>query len=126
MLNLETIQQQSKEIFSKVKDFVQEHKLQSMMILLLLCLLILLCLLMSFSKKDKNVLPEQPYPYSLIHSYENPIDKETDSYYFSRDTKKSWTTEDAEQWFSEPDGVLLNELENKNTKKVKDILEAAP
>ena len=36
MLNLETIQQQSKEIFSKVMDFVQEHKLQSMLLLLLL------------------------------------------------------------------------------------------
>ena len=82
--------------------------------------------LLDFCLKDKNTFSEQPYPYSLIHSYENPIDKETDSYYFSRDTKKSWTTEDAEQWFSEPNGVLLNELENKNTKKVKDILEAVP
>ncbi len=126
MLNLKAIIQQSKEIFSKIKDIVLEHKLQAMLILLLLCLLLLLILLISYPKKNKNEVSQDIYPFELIHPYELPIEKEDESYYFSRDTKKSWSKDEALQWFSEPDGLLLNELENKNTKKVTDILEAAP
>ncbi|MBP3449968.1 MAG: hypothetical protein J6K22_05860 [Spirochaetaceae bacterium] len=126
MLNLKAIQQQSKEIFSKIKEIILEHKVHSLIILCLLCLLLLLCVIMSFTKKDDDLLNEEVYPYKLINSYELPIDKEVDSYYFSRETDESWTNEDALQWFSEPDGVLLDELEKVNTKKVSDILEAAP
>ena len=126
MLNLKAILQQSKEIFSKIKEIILEHKVHSLIILCLLCLLLLLCVIMSFTKKDDDLLNEEVYPYKLINSYELPIDKEVDSYYFSRETDESWTNEDALQWFSEPDGVLLDELEKVNTKKVSDILEAAP
>lgn len=126
MLNLKAILQQSKEIFSKIKEIILEHKVHSLIILSLLCLLLLLCVIMSFTKKDDDLLAEEVYPYKLINSYELPIDKEVDSYYFSRETDESWTNEDALQWFSEPDGIILDELESKNTNKVTDILEAAP
>lgn len=126
MLNLKAIQQQSKEIFSKIKEIILEHKVHSLIILCLLCLLLLLCVIMSFTKKDDDLLNEEVYPYKLINSYELPIDKEVYSYYFSRETDESWTNEDALQWFSEPDGIILDELESKNTNKVTDILEAAP
>jgi hypothetical protein len=124
MLNLKAIIQQSKEIFSKIKDIVLEHKIHSMLILLLLCLLLLLIMLVSSPKKTE--VPENVYPFDLIHSYELPIETEDESYYYSRDTKKSWSKDDALDWFSDPDGLLLNELEGKNTKKVTDILEASP
>lgn len=126
MLNLKAILQQSKEIFSKIKEIILEHKVHSLIILCLLCLLLILCIIMSFSKKEDDLLAEEVYPYKLIHSYELPIEKEDDSYYFSRETYESWTNEDALQWFSEPDGIILDELESKNTNKVTDILEAAP
>lgn len=126
MLNLKAIIQQSKDFFSKIKDIVLEYKLQSMLILLLLCLLLLLIMLVSSPSKNKKEISSDVYPFELIHSYEAPIEKENESYYFSRDTKKSWSKDEALEWFSEPDGLLLNELENKNTKKVTDILEAAP
>ena len=126
MLNLKAIIPQSKELFSKIKEFFLEHKLQSMLILALLCLLLLLILLLSFSKKDDIKTSTYLYTFDLIHSYELPIENEKENYYFSRDLKKSWSKEESLQWFSEPDGLLLNELENKNTKKVTDILEAAP
>lgn len=126
MLNLKAIQQQSKEIFSKIKEIILEHKVHSLIILCLLCLLLILCIIMSFSKKEDDLLAEEVYPYKLIHSYELPIEKEDETYYFSRDSNKSWSKENSEEWFSEPDGVLLDELEKVNTKKVSDILEAAP
>ena len=47
-------------------------------------------------------------------------------YYPSRTTKKAWTEEDIEPWFTKPDEETLKNLEKSNDAIVSDIIGAAP
>ena len=52
--------------------------------------------------------------------------KLTEDYYFSREPKESWSQEEIEKWFSNPNTVNMNELKQANDVLVDEIIGAAP
>lgn len=117
----------SSKIFSFLSNFIQENKITSLLISVLIILVLCLLILMSSykpEKKDNN--SEQTFPYVLIHQFQAICEKENDSYFFSRQTNEKWNYEESINWYTKPDSTLLLQLQADNDKKISNILEAAP
>ncbi|MCR5698103.1 MAG: hypothetical protein K6G52_00525 [Treponemataceae bacterium] len=118
------------KIFNKIKNFFIEEKILAIIISCLLCfLIILLILVIVLGAKTKKVVVEdvpQEKEANLPYLYELPYEDVIDSYHFSRDLKENWTVDEGLQWFELPDENMIKELDEKNTKNINEILEAAP
>ncbi|MGP1588019.1 MAG: hypothetical protein ACTTHG_06730 [Treponemataceae bacterium] len=121
------------KIFNSVKifvlNFVRENKIVSILFAVLIFLLLVLTIAFISIKKTSKSSKETEVPEKIefFYNYEIPSEEVMDSYYFSRNLKENWDLEEAEKWYRNPDDEnLLKQLDEKNTKKVFDILEAAP
>ncbi len=117
------------KILDSIKEFVKYNKVVSIVIcaltLLLIILLIVLIIVSNQTKASKNTEEEVPQ-FELYYPYEVPYDDMLNSYTFSRELKDSWTLEEAEEWYAPLDDQTMKSLEDKNTKNIKETLEAAP
>lgn len=118
------------ELIDKARDFIDEHKILAVgIILVIVVLLIVLVLAIGISssssgKKNKNVTESKfiveddfvmPQDYTLMEDY-----------YFSRQTEDKWSQEEVDKWFAVPSTPVMNELRKDNDFIVEEILGAAP
>jgi len=91
---------------------------------LFLCALIVLGVHSCNQKKIGNVKRED---FKSEDEFIPPSNiKLTEDYYFSREQKESWSQEEIEKWFSNPNTINMNELKQANDALVDEIIGAAP
>ena len=112
----------------KLREFYEENKLLSYIImglvaLLLLCIILLIA--MSGKKKEPEVVPgtvlELTEPLVIPDGPELPKD-----YTASRTPKDKWSEEDAQEWFTIPSQKEIDSLSNANDNLINEITGAAP
>lgn len=115
-----------KEKISSIQIFIQEHKVLCLSIAF--GLLIIILLLFLFTKSDDKVQSSQSIQnIELEHELVLPLEPtSTKDYYIDRENKDKWDTDEIDQWFTKPQGELLDDLEYQNDMMIQDILEAAP
>lgn len=118
------------ELLDKARDFVDEHKILSVGIIVgIVLVLIILVLAVGLSsgskgKKNKNVMEKT---FTVEDDFIMPQDYTmTEDYYFSRKTEDKWTLEEVDKWFAVPSTPVMNELRKDNDSLVEEILGAAP
>ncbi len=125
---IENIKETASSIFEKAREFYEENKKLSIIILSLVALL-LLCLILLIAiagkKKEPEVIPgtvlELTDPLVVPDGPELPKD-----YTSSRTPKDKWTEEDAEEWFTVPSQNEIDSLSKANDKLINEITGAAP
>ena len=125
---IENIKETASSIFEKAREFYEENKKLSIIILSLVALL-LLCLILLIDiagkKKEPEVIPgtvlELTEPLAVPDGPELPKD-----YTSSRTPKDKWTEEDAEEWFTVPSQNEIDSLSKANDKLINEITGAAP
>ena len=125
---IENIKETASSIFEKAREFYEENKKLSIIILSLVALL-LLCLILLIAiagkKKEPEVIPgtvlELTEPLAIPDGPELPKD-----YTSSRTPKDKWTEEDAEEWFTVPSQNEIDSLSKANDKLINEITGAAP
>ena len=125
---IENIKETASSIFEKAREFYEENKKLSIIILSLVALL-LLCLILLIAiagkKKEPEVIPgtvlELTEPLAVPDGPELPKD-----YTSSRTPKDKWTEEDAEEWFTVPSQNEIDSLSKANDKLINEITGAAP
>ena len=125
---IENIKETASSIFEKAREFYEENKKLSIIILSLVALL-LLCLILLIAiagkKKEPEVIPgtvlELTEPLAVPDGPELPKD-----YTSSRTPKDKWTQEDAEEWFTIPSQNEIDSLSKANDKMIDEITGAAP
>ena len=125
---IENIKETASSIFEKAREFYEENKKLSIIILSLVALL-LLCLILLIAiagkKKEPEVIPgtvlELTEPLAVPDGPELPKD-----YTSSRISKDKWTEEDAEEWFTVPSQNEIDSLSKANDKLINEITGAAP
>ena len=119
-------------IKEKIQDFIDENKRLAMILLVsVLLILILLVLLIVGSSSAKSKKAPLKAVTSGTEVFEDPFIPPQDAglsndYYFSRNTEKKWTDEEAESYFTVPTPSVIDELRKDNDSLVEDILGAAP
>jgi len=113
--------------FADLKDFVEENKKLSILVLSLV-LVILLCIVLIFvaaGKGKKKVILDDPLILnSELMTPPNPANP--DSFQLSRTTKDKWETEEIEPYFTKPSEKETDDLSKANDKIIRELLEAAP
>ena len=125
---LDSIKEKTSSIYEKAREFYEENKMLSIIILSLVALL-LLCIILLISltgkKKEPVVVPgtvlELTEPLAVPNGPELPKD-----YTASRTPKDKWTQEDAEEWFTIPSQNEIDSLSKANDKMIDEITGAAP
>ena len=110
----------------KISDFLNEHKKLALGIIIGLALLLLILIIGMVASGKKESIPSK-----VSNNPEDPFmlpqnTTVTEDYYFSREPKESWSQEEIEKWFSNPNTVNMNELKQANDALVDEIIGAAP
>ena len=124
----ETVSNFFKPLIEKVREFYEENKKLSFIILglisLLLICIILLCILAG-KKKEPVVIPgtvlELTEPLAIPDGPELPKD-----YTASRTPKDKWSEEEAGEWFTVPSQKEIDSLSKANDNLINEITGAAP
>ncbi|MCQ2576913.1 MAG: hypothetical protein MJ176_00125 [Treponema sp.] len=110
-----------------LKDFVEENKKISILVLSLV-LVILLCIVLIFvslgGSKKKVILDDPLILTSDLMVPPNPANP--DSFQLSRTTKDKWEVSEIEPYFTKPSEKETDDLSKANDKIIKELLEAAP
>lgn len=125
---LDIIKEKASAIFEKLKNFYEENKKLSIIILSLVAVL-LLCLILLISiagkKKEPKAIPgtvlELTEPLAVPNGPELPKD-----YTASRTPKDKWSVEEAEEWFTIPAQKEIDSLSKANDNLINEITGAAP
>ena len=124
----EKIKEKLSPLFEKVREFYEENKMLSYIILglvavLLLCIILLIAL--AGKKKEPAVVPgtvlELTEPLAVPNGPELPKD-----YTASRTPKDKWSEDDAEEWFTVPAQKEIDSLSKANDNLINEITGAAP
>ena len=78
----------------------------------------------SKTKKNSVNFNEDFTLFQPLMQVETPV--MPDDYYLTRPRNYEWTQEDVNQWFTPPNGQLLEQLNSANDYMITNILEAAP
>ena len=122
------IKEKLSPVVEKVREFYEENKMLSYIILglvavLLLCIILLIAL--AGKKKEPAVVPgtvlELTEPLAVPNGPELPKD-----YTASRTPKDKWTEEEAEDWFTVPSQKEIDSLSKANDNLINEITGAAP
>ena len=122
------IKEKLSPVVEKVREFYEENKMLSYIILGLLAVL-LLCIILLISlagkKKEPAVVPgtvlELTEPLAVPNGPELPKD-----YTASRTPKDKWSEDDAEEWFTLPSQKEIDSLSKANDNLINEITGAAP
>ena len=115
-------------VVEKVREFYEENKMLSYIILglvavLLLCIILLIAL--AGKKKEPAVVPgtvlELTEPLAVPNGPELPKD-----YTASRTPMDKWSEDDAEEWFTLPSQKEIDSLSKANDNLINEITGAAP
>ena len=126
---LDKIKEKASSLFEKVREFYEENKMLSLLIvsltaLLLLCILLLIVL----TSKKKNSAPE--VPGTVLELTETPVVPDgpelPKDYTASRSPKEKWSEEEAEEWFTIPTQKEIDSLSKANDNLINEITGAAP
>ncbi len=126
---LDKIKEKASSLFEKVREFYEENKILSLLIvsltaLLLLCILLLIVL----TSKKKNSTPE--VPGTVLELTETPVVPDgpelPKDYTASRSPKEKWSEEEAEEWFTIPTQKEIDSLSKANDNLINEITGAAP
>lgn len=124
----ENIKEKLSPLIEKVREFYEENKMLSYIIvglvaLLLLCIILLIAL--TGKKKEPEVIPgtvlELTEPLAVPDGPELPKD-----YTASRTPKEKWSEEEAEEWFTVPSQKEIDSLSKANDNLINEITGAAP
>ena len=122
------IKEKLSPVVEKVREFYEENKMLSYIILglvavLLLCIILLIAL--AGKKKEPAVVPgtvlELTEPLAVPNGPELPKD-----YTASRTPKDKWSEEEAEDWFTVPSQKEIDSLSKANDNLINEITGAAP
>ena len=124
----ETVSNFFEPLVEKVREFYEENKKLSFIILgllsLLLICIILLCVLAG-RKKEPVIVPgtvlELTEPLAIPDGPELPKD-----YTASRTPKDKWSEEDVQEWFTVPTQKEIDSLSKANDNLINEITGAAP
>ena len=124
----EKIKEKLSPIVEKIREFYEENKMLSYIILGLLALLLLcIILLIALTGKKKEPAPvpgtvlELTEPLAIPDGPELPKD-----YTASRTPKDKWSEEDAQEWFTIPSQKEIDSLSKANDNLINEITGAAP
>lgn len=127
----DTIKEKVKDLYEKIREFVEENKMISLIIAVIFILILLLLILLSASiktskdakDKSKNILQPVTLTEEILLPKAHP---EEDNYILSRNLNEKWTTEEAAEWFNIPSEKEIENLSKTNDSLVNDILKATP
>jgi hypothetical protein len=124
----EKIKEKLSPLFEKVREFYEENKMLSYIILGLVALL-LLCIILLISltgkKKEPAVIPGTVLELTEALAVPNGPELPKD-YTASRTPKDKWSEDDAEEWFTVPAQKEIDSLSKANDNLINDITGAAP
>lgn len=116
-------------LIEAVKDFFREKKVVAIFLAILIFFLLTALIITALQNVPEKVSSD----YRIIENFEADNSLEIpdgpifyQSYYPARDAKGKWTIEETKEYFTIPDGSILEELEVTNDLLTKDILESAP
>ena len=122
------IKEKISPVVEKVREFYEENKMLSYIILGLLAVLflcIILLITLAGKKKETVVVPgtvlELTEPLAVPNGPELPKD-----YTASRTPKDKWSEDDAEEWFTLPSQKEIDSLSKANDNLINEITGAAP
>ena len=122
------IKEKLSPLVEKVREFYEENKMLSYIILglvalLLLCIILLIAL--TGKKKEPEAVPgtvlELTETLAIPDGPELPND-----YTASRQTKDKWSEEEAHEWFTVPSQKEIDSLSKANDNLINEITGAAP
>lgn len=121
------------DIKEKITDFIHKNPRITVTIVAIIVFLALSAIVVgivqgvSTPKTYKSVVIPVDESFKLNDELLPPQDKPlTEDYYFSRETKDRWTSQDFEQWFKEPDEDTIKDLKDANDNIIEKITGAAP
>ena len=124
----EKIKEKLSPLFEKVREFYEENKMLSYIILGLVALL-LLCIILLISltgkKKEPAVIPGTVLELTEALAVPNGPELPKD-YTASRTPKDKWSEDDAEEWFTLPAQKEIDSLSKANDNLINEITGAAP
>ena len=120
-----------KELYDKAVTFVADQWESNRTIFLAVCalivcipLILIVVLGMGSSGKDAPKPGSSTEVTDYIYLPAEPeMGKE---YILSREQQAQWSDEEAQRWFVEPDGKMMNDMRAVNDKLINDLLEAVP
>ena len=124
----ENIEEKLSPLTEKLREFYEDNKLLSYIILGLIALLFILIILLiaiNGKKKEPDIVPgtvlELTEPLVIPDGPELPKD-----YTVSRTPKDKWSQEEAEEWFTIPSQKEIDSLSKANDNLINEITGAAP
>jgi len=128
---IEKIKEKAKSLYERVRIFIEENRMISLIIAILFVLILLLMILLSASIKSTKAAKEKKknitQPITLTEELLLPkAHPEEDNYILSRNLNEKWTSEEAEEWFNIPSEKEIENLSKTNDSIVNDILKATP
>ena len=124
----EKIKEKLSPLFEKVREFYEENKMLSyiilgLVVLLLLCIILLISL--TGKKKEPAVIPGTVLELTEALAVPNGPELPKD-YTASRTPKDKWSEDDAEEWFTVPSQKEIDSLSKANDNLINEITGAAP